>query len=163
MALIDQTILNYIAAHPGVGRDEIQRAIMPQVSAPTIWRALKRLVGEGKLEMIGKGRATSYVLVGAVTVRSYLQTPYNRRKSVNYNREFIDRYIPNKTFYLSVSNREQLYTAGKPQHNLFPAGTYARRILEKLLVDLSWASSRLEGNTYNILETEQLIRFGHDT
>jgi Fic family protein len=42
------------------------------------------------------------------------------------------------------------------------AGTYARRILERLLVDLSWASSRLEGNTYNILETERLIRFGEE-
>jgi len=43
-----------------------------------------------------------------------------------------------------------------------PAGTYARRILEQLLVDLSWASSRMEGNTYDILQTERLIRFGEE-
>ena len=43
-----------------------------------------------------------------------------------------------------------------------PAGTYARRILEKLLVDLSWASSRMEGNTYSLLDTERLIRFGEE-
>ena len=41
-----------------------------------------------------------------------------------------------------------------------PAGTYARDILNRLLIDLSWASSRLEGNTYTRLETQYLIEFG---
>lgn len=41
-----------------------------------------------------------------------------------------------------------------------PSGTYARQILDRLLIDLSWASSRLEGNTYTRLDTERLIRFG---
>ena len=36
-----------------------------------------------------------------------------------------------------------------------PAGTYARGILNRLLIDLSWSSSRLEGNTYNRLDTEE--------
>ena len=37
------------------------------------------------------------------------------------------------------------------------AGTYARSILKRLLIDLSWASSKLEGNTYSLLETERLL------
>ncbi len=41
-------------------------------------------------------------------------------------------------------------------------GTYVRRIQEQLLVDLSWASSRMEGNTYSLLETERLIHFGRE-
>ena len=41
-----------------------------------------------------------------------------------------------------------------------PAGTYAREILGRLLVDLSWASSRLEGNTYTRLDTQNLIEYG---
>ncbi|WP_222930813.1 Fic family protein [Allochromatium palmeri] len=41
-----------------------------------------------------------------------------------------------------------------------PAGTYARDILGRLLVDLSWASSKLEGNTYTRLDTQNLIEFG---
>jgi Fic family protein len=32
--------------------------------------------------------------------------------------------------------------------------------MNRLLIDLSWASSRLEGNTYTRLDTEQLIEFG---
>jgi len=41
-----------------------------------------------------------------------------------------------------------------------PAGTYARKVLEQLLVDLSWSSSRLEGNTYSLLATETLFKSG---
>jgi len=40
------------------------------------------------------------------------------------------------------------------------AGTYARQILERLLIDLAFNSSRLEGNTYSLLDTAQLLRAG---
>ena len=40
------------------------------------------------------------------------------------------------------------------------AGTYAQQIFNRLLIDLSWNSSRLEGNTYSLLETERLLEQG---
>jgi len=41
-----------------------------------------------------------------------------------------------------------------------PPGTYARQVLSRLLIDLSWASSQLEGNTYSRLDTLELIEHG---
>ena len=41
-----------------------------------------------------------------------------------------------------------------------PAGTFARDIYERLLIDLAWSSSRLEGNTYNRLDTQNLLEHG---
>ena len=41
-----------------------------------------------------------------------------------------------------------------------PPGPYARKIHERLLIDLSWNSSRLEGNTYSLLDTQRLIELG---
>ena len=161
MAIAEQALLDYIGAHSGVSREDIRKQIAPTASQATVWRALKRLADEGELEVSGKGRATRYSLAGAMAVRLHLRTPYNRRRPVGYNREFIDRYIPNKTPYLSETDRQRLHEAGR----LAPApplGTYSRHILERLLIDLSWASSRLEGNTYDILETERLIRFGEE-
>ncbi len=38
-----------------------------------------------------------------------------------------------------------------------PAGTYARKVLEPFLIDLSWSSSRLEGNRYTLLDTKNPI------
>ena len=158
----DQPILDYVATHSGAGREDIRRHAAREVSDTTVWRALRRLVDEGHLEVSGKGRATRYSLAGADVVRAHLRTPHTRRKPVGYNKEFLDRYVPDKTFYLGDQDRQRLREAGTPAGGPMPAGTYARRILERLLVDLSWASSRMEGNTYNILETERLIRFGEE-
>ena len=162
MLVSDQAILDYIETHPGSGREDIRRNTAPDVSETTIWRALKRLVDANRIQASGKGRATGYTLAGASVVRAHLQTPYNRREPTSYSKEFLDRYIPDKTFYLGEADRQQLQAAGRLDIPPLPAGTYARRILERLLVDLSWASSRMEGNTYNILETERLIQFGQE-
>lgn len=162
MSVSDQDILGYLADHPGARREDIRRHVAPEASGTTVWRALKRLVDGGELEVSGKSRATVYSLAGPALVRTYLGTPYNRRRPASHNRGFLDRYIPNKTFYLGTADRQRLQDAGRPDIPPLPAGTYARRILERLLVDLSWASSRMEGNTYDILETERLIRFGRE-
>src|SRR5262249_30703280 len=53
-----------------------------------------------------------------------------------------------------------LHRIGKPIVAERAAGTFARDILGRFLIDLSWASSRLEGNTYSRLDTENLIQFG---
>lgn len=162
MPVLEQVILDYIAAHPGARRKEIRRNVAPDVSETTIWRVLKRLVDENRLQVAGKGRATGYSLAGAAVVRAHLHAPYHRRRPASYSKEFLDRYIPGKTFYLGDADRQRLQEAGQPSPPPLPAGTYAGRILERLLVDLSWASSRMEGNTYDILETERLIRFGQE-
>src|SRR5260364_31552 len=39
-------------------------------------------------------------------------------------------------------------------------GVYPKAKVSKLLIDLSWASSRLEGNTYTYLDTQTLIEYG---
>lgn len=162
MPLSDQAILDYIAAHPGARREQIRRHTAPETSSTTIWRTLKRLVEEGQLEVAGKGPATAYTIAGPAVVRAYLEVPYNRRPPKTYNKAFLDRYVPNRTFYLRDKDRIQLEAIGKFPDSPLPAGTYARRIFERLLIDLSWASSRMEGNTYSILETEQLVRFGRE-
>jgi Fic/DOC family protein len=41
-----------------------------------------------------------------------------------------------------------------------PAGTYARKVLEQLLIDLSWSSSHLEGNRKSLLDTRNLFLAG---
>ena len=162
MPIPEQSVLQYIGEHPGAGREDIRRQVAPQVSSPTVWRVLKRLVDQGRLEVSGKARATGYYLAGADVVRAYLQTPYNRRRLAVYRKEFVDRYVPGKSAYLGESDRQRLRDTGRPIPSPIQADTYARRILERLLVDLSWASSRMEGNTYSILETERLIRLGEE-
>ena len=82
------------------------------------------------------------------------------RPPVGYKLEFLEQYHPNQTAYLPQDLRDQLLTLGRSPADHTPAGTFARDILNRLLIDLSWASSQLEGNTYSRLDTERLIEFG---
>ena len=81
-------------------------------------------------------------------------------KPVGYRRAFLDGYRPNHSAYLSAKERARLREVGTPVFGQQPAGTYARQILNRLLIDLSWNSSRLEGNTYSLLDTKRLLAFG---
>lgn len=175
----------------GVRSGEIAAALkkMPQ---RTLQRRLKTLVGEGKLAQDGKGPAARYRVPAAAEekteanarssapqeekpeetviplstesqkMRTYLRKPYGARKPVGYNRGFLDGYRPNTSFYLSPQERAHLADVGKTRSGAEAAGTYARQILNRLLIDLSWNSSRLEGNTYSLLDTRRLIEFGEE-
>ena len=96
----------------------------------------------------------------ALSIQENVRKPIQARRPVGYNRDFLINYRPNETYYLSESIRKHLLQKGKPQENHRPAGTYAKQILNRLLIDLSWNSSRLEGNTYSLLETERLLELG---
>ena len=93
-------------------------------------------------------------------VKRLVRAPIHDRRPVGYERTFLDRYRPNETFYLSPEIRRRLRELGRSPDNELPAGTYARKIHHRLLIDLSWSSSRLEGNTYSLLETERLLDHG---
>lgn len=93
-------------------------------------------------------------------VRAQVRRPLMHRRPVGYQRDFLASYQPNVTHYLPEALRQQLHIMGRTAAGDRPAGTHARDILSRLLVDLSWASSRLEGNTYSRLDTQNLIEHG---
>lgn len=103
-----------------------------------------------------------YVPVSAegAQIRDQVRRPLMHRRPVGYQHEFLENYEPGVSFYLPESLRAQLHEIGRTAQVTRPAGTYARDIYNRLLVDLSWASSRLEGNTYSRLDTQNLIELG---
>ena len=94
------------------------------------------------------------------SVKRAVGAPIQHRRPVGYDRTFLDRYRPNETFYLPGETRHRLRALGRSPDSERPAGTHARKIHHRLLIDLSWNSSRLEGNTYSLLETERLFEHG---
>ncbi len=93
-------------------------------------------------------------------IKAFIRQPRQQRRPVSYNQDFLESYRPDETAYLPESLRKQLHGMGRSPLEDQPAGTFVRDILNRLLIDLSWASSRLEGNTYSRLDTERLIDFG---
>lgn len=181
-------IVGLIAAAPeGMGVDALANALGPGIPRRNLQRRLAALVKAGRLRADGRGRATRYrraprryeeAIVEAIRVRGAaaadarikvsddadetrrsVDRPIQERKPVGYQRDFLDRYRPNETAYLPPELRARLAAAGSGAADGV-AGTYARKILNRLLIDLSWNSSRLEGNTYSLLETQRLLELG---
>ena len=166
------TLAELLAKHPGIPRRTAQRLVA-------------KLIESGQVTARGEGRARRYHGGGSRTVTAdalsagadtfpgfiplsadsqdilaYIDQPSQARTPVGYQRDFLDMYRPNKTWYLSESLRRQLHRMGTTGDVDAPAGTYSRAILNRLLIDLSWASSQLEGNTYSRLDTRELIEHG---
>jgi len=137
----------------------------------TLLRHLRGLMEEGKITRKGQGRATVYLLIDKTPLSpstrtlnestlDHLKQPLSLRKPTGYDHNFLASYTPNSTSYFSQSELAKLEEIGSLDDEEQPAGTYARKILDRLLIDLSWNSSRLEGNTYSLLDTEKLLLLG---
>jgi Fic family protein len=181
-------ILDAVERYPeGASLAHILHALTPQPQPRTLQFRIKHLVDIGRLIQNGDRRAAKYSLpktqqdhaanipagaaedetaiplsVASARIRRHLSQPLAARKPVGYNRKFLDSYRPNISSYLSQAERAHLAAIGKSNSVEAPAGTYAKHILNRLLIDLSWNSSRLEGNTYSLLDTKRLIEFGEE-
>ena len=144
----------------------------------TLQRRLDDLRKSGEIVTIGVTRGLRYYLTkeatpekilstainlsgAALNILTNVQKPVQQRKPVGYNRRFLEKYKPNIDSYLLPEELDKLAELGNTARLSEPAGTYAKEILNRLLIDLSWNSSRLEGNTYSLLDTERLISSGH--
>ncbi|MEN9654295.1 MAG: hypothetical protein RL235_407, partial [Chlamydiota bacterium] len=142
----------------------------------SVRRWLHLLVAEGTVRKIGQRRGTKYVVAGrsedtkedisscfssaSLKVIEFVKRPLFERHPVAYADDWFDSYQPNSSYYLPATLRQQLQASGGRANAHDPAGTYAHQIFNRLIIDLSYNSSRLEGNTYSLLDTERLLLHG---
>jgi Fic family protein len=155
-----------------ISLSELLERLGAQFAERSLRRWLNEMIDEGLLEKKGSKRGTRYQARASVPKMSfdfssrsleaieYIRRPIFQRDPVSYQKKWLEEYQPNKTYYLENRERQKLLARGARQKNHDPAGTYAKKIYNRLLIDLSYNSSRLEGNTYSILETEKLILEG---
>ena len=174
----------------GVSIEDVKSTLGIELPRRTLQRRLAQLIEQKRLIVTGRGRGSRYTISptgvevhvppGEITIKGYaprveiyipispegeiikqaVRGPIQNRRPVGYNRAFLDAYRPNDTSYLTQEIRQRLLALGRSPGAERPAGTYARQIFSRLLIDLSWNSSRLEGNTYSLLETERLLELG---
>lgn len=142
----------------------------------TIRRWLAEMIEEGLVEKIGDKRSAKYRISSksrennhlsgtffssnSLDAIEYVRKPIYQRKPTGYDKNWVESYITNHTYYLPSEVRLELEQAGIRANHNSPAGTYAHKIYHRLLIDLSYNSSRLEGNTYTLLDTKKLILSG---
>ena len=175
-------------ARPWLSSSELADNI--DTSWSTVKRQLDVLLKAGMVIREGRGRATRYKIADPAAIWTFptpdnatrlaepapianriiwseqglallahLRQPLASRTPVGYQRSFVDDYVPNQSSLLPPALAQALADEGRMQGQQ-PAGTYARRVLEPLLLDLSWSSSRLEGNRYSLLATQELFKRG---
>ena len=189
---LDQLYRIVAARPSGASVKELLESLALHFPKRTLQRRLDQLVHDMRLDPVGQGRARRYVArkkpnivipeIAPVMreeptiyrvqndwltpegreIREIMRLPISERMPVGYQGGFLDAYKPNKTFYLPESLRFDLERIGQVGLNDLPAGTYLRQVMDRLLIDLSWNSSRLEGNTYSLLETQRLLELGEN-
>jgi len=151
MSELDQHLLDFFTRHPNQSAGEIPPLRDRKISRQTLSRRLTALVDRGELIRIGRGARSRYLRMDA---GAYFRMPAIQRPPVPYLPDRSSRNLPRfSPTQLAILRK----AAG--QHGATAADT-ARAVRERLLIELSFASSSLEGNTYDLIQTETLIKYG---
>ena len=173
-------IVRAVSGFPNGAAIRDLRVALPDYARRTLQRRLDDLIDSGMLISEGAGRGYKYLVAAAadktkrvpdkgnadwltkesIEIIGLVNRPLGSRKPVPYHIEFIESYVPNQTPYLMDELCRKLTDMGRVGENELPAGTYMRQVMDRLIIDLSWNSSRLEGNTYSLLDTERLLEAG---
>lgn len=125
-----------------------------KIDRTTVYRDFKELEKRNEIREISK-----WIYTKKLNPVDYLQAPFFKRQKKSYNFDFLANYKPNETYFFT---NEQLKILETTISNLdINTDFYInnKRLLEMTLIDLSFASSYLEGNTYDYLDTEILIKY----
>lgn len=134
-----------------------------EIALVTIKRHLTDLSKKGVLEKIGSGRSTHYILTvlgrvfADVNAKDYVSIdPDDRYGLKSYNFNLL------KEFPLNIFNNKELQSLEKLTNEYRKrvediSETIQKKELERLVIELSWKSSKIEGNTYTLLDTENLL------
>jgi fido (protein-threonine AMPylation protein) len=184
----DEELAPFIAAaallEPPFSVEQLHARVGAGVPRRTLQRRLALLVEQGKLLPEGERGGRRYrvretksttqmvaedapvdrnnisLSTAAREIRRSVTRPVASRRPVGYDVSLLERYEPNVSVYLLPAQRRRLAEIGQVGGEGQRAGTHFRKVLSRLLIDLSWNSSRLEGNTYSLLETERLLELG---
>jgi fido (protein-threonine AMPylation protein) len=134
------------------------------ISLITLKRELSKLVREGYLKKEGLGRATKYSLLARgyiflpIEAKNYCVVEQDKRRGrESYNFDL----FPSLEFDLfSQTELKELdqATLKYQQKAKMVSNAIYKKELERFIIELSWKSSKIEGNTYTLLDTEKLIQ-----
>ena len=157
-------IIEYLHYHPGISRVELMDALDLGVKDTQVKGLLGACVKDGFVRTEGKARAVRYFitpkaqLLRTVDLDSYYAVP-NRAVQTSYNFHLIREELPGIDIFTAderkfLADRENAF---RDRMKDMPRTIYLKE-MERLGIDLSWKSSEIEGNTYTLLETVNLLK-----
>lgn len=136
------------------------------ISLVTVKRLLSSLVKKGTLAKNGTGPSTSYTLTvrglvfAPLDAKAYCTTEPDRRVGFSKYNFSLFRGVTFDLFTPRELARLESATATYRERSAAVSATLHQKELERFIIELSWKSSKIEGNTYTLLDTERLLADG---
>ena len=143
------------------------------ISLVTIKRALSEMTKAGFLMATGQGRSTNYKasvigrIFADINAKEYCAVEPDKRYGINRYNFDLFAGMPADIFFENELKTFDAATAEYENRTWNVPRAIQKKELERLIIELSWKSSKIEGNTYTLLDTEKLIlenkeAAGHD-
>lgn len=158
---VEKSILAYFLEDPATAVSAGEISTELGIERTTLFRRLTSMGELGIVSFEGEGRMRKYRLNSNSDeyLKWDLSRPPSDRQRVMYDPGLLKNYVPNKTFLLTPEQREAMRQAAGGEKLKVAPENY-RRVLNSLLIDLSYASSKLENVNISWLDTKTLIEFG---
>lgn len=154
-------ILYVVSRHSPIGISEVSKRIGGNISRPTLSRYFKELKDSRLVSTTGFARAITYS-IARNGIRAYdfdldvyessdtatATTIFNHNLFDSYEQIFTDDEIGKLT---EATTKYREWKEKTPPE-------YQALAYERCAIEFSWKSSKIEGNTYSLLETEALIK-----
>ncbi|TAH00765.1 MAG: cell filamentation protein Fic [Sphingobacteriales bacterium] len=162
----EQELIGILLKNSVIGISEIQSLLTENISTSTLNRALAKLKTNGILTTNGKGPSLKYSLNLKKLINLQINLdiffgvePDERNIINNFNFEIFDKLknlelfnASEIVFFESLKNTFQQKTVQLTPNQF-------NKEFERLMVELSWKSAQIEGNTYDLIDTEQLLKY----
>jgi Fic family protein len=162
----EQEIIGIILQNGPIAISAIQKIISEDISIPTLNRALSKLKNSGNITSNGKGPSLKYsinlknIITAQINVDNFFKIETDERQIIErFNFDIFERLSEIEIFtadeleYLESLNENYQRKVVKLSESQFT------KEFERLMIELSWKSSQIEGNTYDLLDTEQLLKY----
>ncbi len=159
-------ILNLISSSNGLLREQIQleASKIYKLSKPTLLRDLQVLLKNRLIKTQGNAKNTIYIpfiqnpLLRYFDLDFYFQQDPDKRIGAqkSFDLKIFD-HLHNLITAYELENLKKISRSFKGQTTRL-SPDILKRELERFVIELSWKSSKIEGNTYSLLETEALIK-----
>lgn len=160
------TILRGMALESKLAAEDIAVFFDSAPAPATLRRDMRQLEVLGLVQKYGLKRGTKY----EKTVRGAFSTPLDahdyflKEVDIRGGRTHYYHGLWDVTLVTLFDDKEKrvldLATEQFSKKSLNLSDTLRAKELERFVIELSWKSSRIEGNTYTLLDTERLLREG---
>lgn len=163
--LRQQEIISSMKAGAEISTSDILSFLSVEIDRKTLQRDLKELDKKLLISKKGFGKNTVYFLSEAssilkeIDIKEYFKAPYLRRE-VKESFNFKIFNILSKDIF-TAEEKEKLENLQRDfirNFSKYDSQTLINKEFERIMIEFSWKSSAIEGNTYSLLGTEALIK-----